>query len=142
MENQIWAKRVSIYIYSMIANLESGYMKYPIFNFLSNGTFLNVVMCIVEFVPPVTFMTQVVETHDMLQCIRDFRVYAYTLNVSGVRVHTNIFQCIRVSHSIWVVNRIRFLVYIIFLYTNCHQCYSLLQQLNLHSIYVVINSSF
>ena len=25
-----------------------------------------------------------------LQCIRDFRVYAYTLNVSGVVVHTNI----------------------------------------------------
>ena len=41
----------------------------------------------------------------MLQCIRDFRVYAYTLNVWGVRVHTNIFQCIRVSHSIWVVNK-------------------------------------
>ena len=50
-----------------------------------------------------------------MQCIRDFRVYAYTryfnrvyaytLNVSGVRVHTNIFQCIRVSHSIWVVNK-------------------------------------
>ena len=41
----------------------------------------------------------------MLQCIRDFRVYAYTPNVSGVCVHTNIFQCIKVSHSIWVVNK-------------------------------------
>ena len=39
----------------------------------------------------------------MLQYIRDFRVYAYTVNVSGVRVHTNILQCIRVYHSIWVV---------------------------------------
>ena len=53
-------------------------------------------------------------------------MYAYTLNVLGVRVHTNIFQGIRVSHSIWVVNKIRSFVYIIFVYVSCHQCYSLL----------------
>ena len=49
----------------------------------------------------------------MLQFIRDIRVYAYTqyfnrvyaytLNFSGLHVHADKIQCIRVSHSIWVV---------------------------------------
>ena len=49
----------------------------------------------------------------MLQCIRDFRVYAYTryfirvyaytLDFSGVHVHTSKIHCIKVYHNIWVV---------------------------------------
>ena len=46
-----------------------------------------------------------------------FRVYVYT------RVFFSVF---RVSHSIWVVNKIRSLVYIVFVYAGCHHCYSLL----------------
>ena len=42
----------------------------------------------------------------ILQCIRNIRVYAYTRYFSSVYLHTGKIQCIRVSHSILVVNKI------------------------------------